>query len=84
MKRTTLFVLALSILILATGTAFGASPLEIDGPVAPRYAVRSVDALPRVTALYRRFANEHRERRNAAGIGSDASPLQAFVTELES
>jgi hypothetical protein len=44
---------------------------------------KAVDALPRVTALYRRFANEHRERRNAAGIGNDSSPLQAFVTDLE-
>ncbi len=40
-------------------------------------------AVPRVTALYRRFADEHAERRRAAGIASEASPLEAFVRELE-
>jgi hypothetical protein len=41
-------------------------------------------AVPRVTALYRRFADEHAARRRAAGIASEASPLEAFVRELES
>ena len=41
------------------------------------------DALPQVTALYRKFATEHQERRNAAGIGSNSSPLQAFMADLE-
>ncbi len=40
-------------------------------------------AIPEVTALYRRFADEHAERRRAAGIASEESPLQAFVRELE-
>jgi sensor domain CHASE-containing protein len=40
-------------------------------------------AVPQVTALYRRFADEHAARRRAAGIGSEASPLAAFVGELE-
>ncbi|MBW2270304.1 MAG: hypothetical protein JRH16_17200 [Deltaproteobacteria bacterium] len=44
---------------------------------------KAADAVPQVTALYRRFSDEHLERRNAAGIGSDSSPLQAFVSELE-
>ncbi len=39
--------------------------------------------LPRVVALYRRFADEHSERRHAVGIGNDESPLEAFVKELE-
>ena len=45
---------------------------------------KAADAVPQVTALYRRFTDENQERRDAAGIGSDSSPLQAFVTELES
>ena len=40
-------------------------------------------AVPRVAALYRRFADEHAARRCAAGIASEASPLEAFVRELE-
>jgi hypothetical protein len=40
-------------------------------------------AVPQVTALYRRFADEHAERRRAAGIASESSPLEAFVRELE-
>jgi hypothetical protein len=40
-------------------------------------------AVPRVAALYRRFCDEHQQRRDVAGIGGDASPLQAFVTEFE-
>ncbi len=40
-------------------------------------------AVPQVTALYRRFADEHAARRAAAGIASEASPLEAFVRELE-
>jgi len=40
-------------------------------------------AVPQVTALYRRFADEHAERRRAAGIASESSPLEAFVQELE-
>jgi hypothetical protein len=40
-------------------------------------------ALPRVVALYRRFADEHAARRRAAGIESDDSPLERFVGELE-
>ncbi|MAG33874.1 MAG: hypothetical protein CL908_23585 [Deltaproteobacteria bacterium] len=40
-------------------------------------------AVPQVTALYRRFADEHAARRRAAGIASDQSPLEAFVRELE-
>jgi hypothetical protein len=40
-------------------------------------------AVPQVTALYRRFADEHAARRHAAGIASEASPLEAFVQELE-
>jgi len=43
----------------------------------------AADAVPQVTALYRKFTDEHLKRRNAAGIESDASPLQAFVTDLE-
>jgi len=31
----------------------------------------------------RRFADEHAERRRAAGIASESSPLEAFVQELE-
>jgi hypothetical protein len=45
---------------------------------------KATDAVPQVTALYRKFVDEHLERRDAAGIGSDASPLAAFVSELES
>jgi len=40
-------------------------------------------AVPRVVALYRRFADEHAARRRAAGIASETSPLEAFVRELE-
>ncbi|MEN8158986.1 MAG: hypothetical protein ABFS41_02825, partial [Myxococcota bacterium] len=40
-------------------------------------------AVPRVVALYRRFADEHGARRRAAGIASEASPLETFVRELE-
>ena len=40
-------------------------------------------AVPEVTALYRRLADEHGARRRAAGIGSESSPLDAFVRELE-
>ncbi|MCP4007456.1 MAG: hypothetical protein GY725_25030 [bacterium] len=40
-------------------------------------------AVPKVAALYRRFADEHAKRRGAAGIASEASPLEAFVRELE-
>lgn len=40
-------------------------------------------AIPRVAALYRRFADEHAARRRAAGIASDKSPLEAFVREFE-
>jgi hypothetical protein len=40
-------------------------------------------AVPRVTALYSRFAGEHAARRRAAGIASEASPLTAFVRSLE-
>ena len=43
----------------------------------------AASALPRVTALYRRFAEEHAERRLAAGIPSEAGPLQGFVEALE-
>jgi hypothetical protein len=43
----------------------------------------AADAVPQVSALYRKFTDEHLERRNAAGIGSDSSPLQALVSELE-
>ncbi len=42
------------------------------------------NAIPQVVALYRRFADEHARRRQAAGIASDASPLRAFVGELGS
>ncbi len=45
---------------------------------------KAPDAAPQVIALYRRFADEQRERRRSAGIGSDSSPLEAFVSELES
>jgi hypothetical protein len=41
------------------------------------------DAVPVVTALYRRLSDEHGARRRAAGIGSEASPLEAFVREME-
>jgi hypothetical protein len=40
-------------------------------------------AVPQVTALYRQFADEHAERRKAAGIASEESPLEAFVREME-
>jgi hypothetical protein len=40
-------------------------------------------AVPSVTALYRRLSNEHGARRRAAGIESEASPLEAFVREME-
>ncbi|MCP5059442.1 MAG: hypothetical protein GY937_22285 [bacterium] len=40
-------------------------------------------AVPQVTALYRRFADEHAARRRASGIASETSPLEAFVSELE-
>ena len=43
----------------------------------------AADAVPQVTALYRRFSDEHQQRRQAAGIAGDASPLEAFVSELE-
>ena len=44
---------------------------------------RAGAAVPRVTALYRVMADEHAARRRAAGIASAASPLEAFVRELE-
>jgi len=40
-------------------------------------------AIPSVTALYRRLSDEHTARRRAAGIESESSPLEAFVTEME-
>jgi hypothetical protein len=40
-------------------------------------------AIPTVIALYRRFSDEHAGRRRAAGIESEASPLEAFVREME-
>lgn len=40
-------------------------------------------AVPRVMALYRRFANEHAARRRAAGLWSEHSPIEAFVRSLE-
>lgn len=40
-------------------------------------------AIPTVIALYRRFSDEHTGRRRAAGIESEASPLEAFVREME-
>ncbi|MCP4573939.1 MAG: hypothetical protein GY838_16390 [bacterium] len=48
MKRMTLLVLVLSTLLAST--AFGATPLATDGPVAPHFAVRHVDALPTLAA----------------------------------
>ncbi|MCP3986495.1 MAG: hypothetical protein GY723_19100 [bacterium] len=40
-------------------------------------------AVPQVTALFRRFADEHAARRRVSGIASEKSPLEAFVSELE-
>jgi hypothetical protein len=40
-------------------------------------------AVPQVTALYRLLSDEHGARRRAAGIASEASPLEAFVREME-
>jgi hypothetical protein len=40
-------------------------------------------AVPAVTALYRRLSDEHGARRRSAGIESEASPLEAFVREME-
>ena len=40
-------------------------------------------AIPTLTALYRRFSDEHAARRHAAGIPSAKSPLEAFVQRLE-
>lgn len=40
-------------------------------------------AVPRVAALYRRFAEEHAARRRVAGIASERSPLEAFVRAFE-
>jgi len=82
-KCTTFLALALSTLIPATGTAFGASPLEIDGPVAPRYAVRSVDALPRVAiAPFDRelLRQEDLARRDTGLPPRFALPEEVFLT----
>jgi len=40
-------------------------------------------AVPAVISVYRRFYEEHAARRRAAGIASEASPLDDFVRELE-
>lgn len=40
-------------------------------------------AVPQVTALYRRFADEHAARRRVSGIASENSPLETFIRELE-
>jgi hypothetical protein len=43
---------------------------------------KAEQAVPRVHDLYRRFAQENQQRRTAAGVASDASPLLGFVREL--
>lgn len=40
-------------------------------------------AIRAATVLYRHLADEHAARRRTAGIGNEASPLEAFVRELE-
>ncbi|MCP4573938.1 MAG: T9SS type A sorting domain-containing protein [bacterium] len=49
MNRPTLCTLVLGISALVAAAA-GASPLAFDGPAAPHYAVRQVDALPTMAA----------------------------------
>lgn len=83
MKRTTLFALVLTALVLVCGLAFGASPLAFDGPAAPHYAVRPVEALPHLAAApFDRTAllRQDLERRDAGLPPRFALPEEVFIT----
>jgi hypothetical protein len=43
---------------------------------------KAADAIPRVVALYGAFVEEHLARRAAAGLGTEGSPLGAFLSNL--
>jgi hypothetical protein len=44
---------------------------------------KAANAIPRVVALYRAFAEEHLGRRQAVGLGTEGSPLAAFLSNLD-